>query len=585
MSEHSYLLIPSTERGNGTGHLVRCAQLAKAIGKEATLYLPKDDDTEKRGYSSLRDTLPELFKGIAVTHDPEYAAEVVVLDVREASKARVKALAERGRVIGLDLSGDGRNEAHYLIDMLNRKVADDEMGANLIDPGYLDLPNRTRDFPRTFKRILITFGGEDPKGLTEKTILALSQEQLFPPEMIDVIPGTLSGVTEVLSASGVNILDRIPDLKERLAEWDVVITQYGLTAYEALAAGCAVLLINPSEYHTALGVAAGFPQAGTMTADPESIRKILKNPESLELALRKIGPLNKRSLAETIRALDFADSGKCPLCHGSASSVVSRHPQKTYRKCRDCKIVYRDDHAGKKKEYGVDYFFDEYKKQYGKTYLEDFGHLMQLAKSRIDRLSSVGRFSGGESVLDIGCAYGAFLSAALKAGLKPMGIDVSENAVKYVREVLKLEALVEEFPAYGVERFGNAKFDAVTLWYVIEHVSDLDAVLRELAGMVKPGGVLAFSTPSGSGISARFRTEAFYAASPDDHRVILSPGAMRAMLAKYGFRLKKTVITGHHPERVKFFEERIRGGRHALGMFASRLFRLGDTFEAYAVKE
>jgi hypothetical protein len=90
--------------------------------------------------------------------------------------------------------------------------------------------------------------------------------------------------------------------------------------------------------------------------------------------------------------------------------------------------------------------------------------------------------------------------------------------------------------------------------------------------------VLAFSTPSGSGISARRSLRRFLSASPADHFTIWTPRRTGPLLRRFGFRLERMQVTGHHPERFP--------GRLPAGLLrpASRLLGLGDTFEAYAVK-
>jgi hypothetical protein len=127
----------------------------------------------------------------------------------------------------------------------------------------------------------------------------------------------------------------------------------------------------------------------------------------------------------------------------------------------------------------------------------------------------------------------------------------------------------------------------VTLWYVIEHFSDAGAALDKAWRLLPVGGVLAFSTPNGRGISGLTDRVGFLRASPFDHITIFSPRGLRELLARRGFALKVLRVTGHHPERFPGVLGRLarRSGasRRAL-LQASRLFGLGDTFEAYAVK-
>ena len=52
----------------------------------------------------------------------------------------------------------------------------------------------------------------------------------------------------------VTLLSPVPNLKEHLFEYDLVVTHYGLTAYEAKSCGCHVLLLAPSKLHEKLSL-------------------------------------------------------------------------------------------------------------------------------------------------------------------------------------------------------------------------------------------------------------------------------------------------------------------------------------------
>jgi hypothetical protein len=98
--------------------------------------------------------------------------------------------------------------------------------------------------------------------------------------------------------------------------------------------------------------------------------------------------------------------------------------------------------------------------------------------------------------------------------------------------------------------------------------------------------VLAFSTPSFTGVSRRRSLKTFLENSPGDHRTIWDPGKCAKILSVYGFTVRKRVITGHHPERFPLAGRFLKPGGAAYRFFLliSRVFGLGDTFELYAVK-
>jgi 2-polyprenyl-3-methyl-5-hydroxy-6-metoxy-1,4-benzoquinol methylase len=259
-------------------------------------------------------------------------------------------------------------------------------------------------------------------------------------------------------------------------------------------------------------------------------------------------------------------------------------------------MFYMDRLTAPPIEYAKDYFFDFYKKQYGKTYIEDFPNIIAAGKERLKHIRALLRTiskdkesPGGKTrLLDIGCAYGPFLAAARDEDFSPVGIDPAEDAVNYVRGELKIEAYTGFFPDTPLPAvLAENSFDAVTLWFVIEHFQDFGKVLDEIRRILKPGGVLAFSTPSFSGISRRSSLTAFLEKSPADHFTIWSPHC-RKILKQAGFRLQRICVTGHHPERFPGIGVHAKNGRGFIYQFLmriSRAFKLGDTFEAYAVKE
>lgn len=247
-------------------------------------------------------------------------------------------------------------------------------------------------------------------------------------------------------------------------------------------------------------------------------------------------------------------------------------------------MVYLTAFNLESKTYSKSYFQEEYRRQYGRTYLEDFNHIKQMGMGRVEILRSLG-LKPGDSVLDAGCAYGPFLAACGDAGLKPAGLDVAEDAVSHVRTSLGFPAVEKSLTDLEWARDfpGAGPLKALTLWYVIEHFPDLDPVLKVLNRNLAPGGLLAFSTPNLRGITGLFSPQRFYRESPDDHFSLWSPRNCRKILARFGFKVEKIRITGHHPERFPGLGESAGLPLKILGTL-SQWFGWGDTFEVYARK-
>jgi demethylmenaquinone methyltransferase / 2-methoxy-6-polyprenyl-1,4-benzoquinol methylase len=95
----------------------------------------------------------------------------------------------------------------------------------------------------------------------------------------------------------------------------------------------------------------------------------------------------------------------------------------------------------------------------------------------------------GEWVLDACCGTGDLALAAERAGGQVTGVDFAERMLERAR---RKPSAVEWVCADALDLpFPNSSFDAVTVGFGVRNLADLDAGLRELARVLRPGGRLA----------------------------------------------------------------------------------------------
>ena len=598
------LLIPSIKEGRGTGHLRRCLDIA--IKNTADIYIPKDDSPfiKELIQSALQNGLfPwQIIKELPSKN--EYS--VIITDYFSLDKQILKDIVGLAPIASIDESTSSSSMCDYLLDIipsykLNRQP-------NLLNPGFIPLPKNRKELTNqddetiTFSsntKILITIGGEDPANLSLPVGCAFADAG-YTVTIINQDPAILRSKIPENLQKNIRIVPPVNNLKEKLYLYDIVVTHYGFTAFEAVAAGCAVILLETTSLHSALAQKYGFALLGSDSFNSESIQQLLKNPENLYPQKFKNLLRNKDSqtLSDFITVLANGQKNPCPICGKFPSvpdPIIARTPERTFRRCNSCGIQYISWNLSKNQEYKVSYFFEDYKKQYGKTYLEDFQAIKIHCTRRmsvIDSLFWTKNHQNGKnispSVLDIGCAMGPFLDAASDSGWQVYGTDISNEAIEYVQNTLHYPAVCAKFPNFdSLKEFGIGSFDAITMWYVIEHFQELDSVLRIISNMLKVGGIFAFSTPSAGGVSGRYSTEKFYNSSPADHFTIWEPNRTDDILKKYGFKVIKKISTGHHPERFPVFENKDKKQNTFLFSMlsgVSHFFNLGDTFEVYCEK-
>ena len=586
---HPALLIPCVKQGCGTGHIRRCLDLA--VKNRWDIYIPRDASLAEAASLVAQAKGDRLCEWQVVdTLDDASSYAAAITDLFVADKGFATQLAASTAVIALDEGSENADFADYLLDVI--PSAKRRRQVNRFAPCLIPLPhNRRQARASTIKNALVCLGGEDKPEL----LVAATRALLECGVAVTAISPSESTRERLLREGGganLTVSKPVSNLKESLAGYDLVVTHYGFTAFESQAAGCALLLLATTRLHARLAAAWGFVCVKGRTISARSFAKLLATPQRLFAG--SIGS-GDEDIAGVVQTLAAGRRFACPVCGtqaGYVSNVVARTQDKTYRRCSSCQMLYLAWSAHTQEtRYDRAYFFEDYKRQYGKTYIEDFDAIKAVCARRVQTIGFLYKVanrnaSSAPAVLDVGCAMGPFLQAASEASWRSFGADVSAVAVDYVQNTLGFPALCTAFPDSDfVSQFGVERFDAVTMWYVIEHFKDLDAVLKKVAAVLKPGGIFAFSTPSAEGVSALFCRKSFFEESPADHYSLWQPSHARRVLDRYGLKVVRVVSTGIHPERLPVAKRcGFKEGTPAMRLLGKliKAAKLGDTFEVYA---
>jgi len=96
----------------------------------------------------------------------------------------------------------------------------------------------------------------------------------------------------------------------------------------------------------------------------------------------------------------------------------------------------------------------------------------------------------GLKVLEIGCGMGTDGAQFAKAGADYTGIDLTEAAIELARKRFALSHLNGEFRVSDAENldFADESFDLIYSHGVLHHTPDIEAAVREIHRVLKPGG-------------------------------------------------------------------------------------------------
>lgn len=227
----------------------------------------------------------------------------------------------------------------------------------------------------------------------------------------------------------------------------------------------------------------------------------------------------------------------CVACGSSHARKLGIKNELNIVRCRHCYSLYTPYSPW----YSSEYFYLGY-------YLKpEEVETPAFVKKRLEEITAdFAPYRQSNRLLDLGCGAGDLLQAARNHGWQGQGLDVSSQAAKHVRE-LGFEVFVGELET---AEFPSAHFDVVTAAELIEHVFEPRALVREVARILRPGGLFWLTTPHARGLSARLLGLQWQCIWPPEHLQLFSIAGLRALLREAGFRDVRVDTTGGNPIEI-----------------------------------
>ncbi len=169
----------------------------------------------------------------------------------------------------------------------------------------------------------------------------------------------------------------------------------------------------------------------------------------------------------------------CNICNSKAKEIISKTNIGNIVRCKKCGLFYRNPRLSDRDEK------DKYKHQ---IYDESCGIVEDKTKKEIfvSILNKLEHHKG--KILDIGCADGYFLALARERGWEPYGIEISDFLLRKARESLGGKQIIGV--PLKMANFPPNSFDVISMWDVLDHLTDPLGELKEIGRILKKKGLL-----------------------------------------------------------------------------------------------
>jgi 2-polyprenyl-3-methyl-5-hydroxy-6-metoxy-1,4-benzoquinol methylase len=162
-----------------------------------------------------------------------------------------------------------------------------------------------------------------------------------------------------------------------------------------------------------------------------------------------------------------------------------------------------------------------------------------------------------KKLLDIGCGTGEFLLTCKNNDWNVTGVEPS----KIARELTKSKLNNSSIIFTDVGEITSKQFDVITLWHVLEHVSDLETYISKLKSLLKPNGVLVIAVPNFKSFDALHYKQYWAAFDVPRHLWHFSKKSIQLLFSKQKMTVQKIIPMKFDSFYVSLLSEQYKNGK------------------------
>ena len=144
------------------------------------------------------------------------------------------------------------------------------------------------------------------------------------------------------------------------------------------------------------------------------------------------------------------------------------------------------------------------------------------------------KLSLNKRLLDVGCGTGHFIDYCQQHGWQVNGVEPNDIARTQAEDKTKI--IIQ----HDLSEIVDSSFEVITLWHVLEHLSDLEQTMNQLKSLLAPGGVLIIAVPNFDAYEATVFDEYWAAYDVPRHLYHFNRKALAQLSKKHGLKIVRT---------------------------------------------
>lgn len=171
------------------------------------------------------------------------------------------------------------------------------------------------------------------------------------------------------------------------------------------------------------------------------------------------------------------------------------------------------------------------------------------------KVKLIGKLHSQGNILDYGCGTGAFLTVAKQKGYTVTGVEPNVDATDKIDENLR-SSLFKSLEDITLKKH----FHIITLWHVLEHISELSGTVKKLKKLLHPEGKLIIAVPNHLSYDAQYYKEYWAAYDLPRHLYHFTPKTMKNFLSGHKLKIENILPMPLDAFYVSLLSEKYKNG-------------------------